>query len=172
MATALNNLIMHTLDAGTKQKLNTLCADQKIKDWHLNIIPKREVKISDILKNGPLILTFIRGTWCPFCNIHLKNLRSWVEKLKNKKATIIVVSSEYEQNILSWLEQNSVSFLFASDPRYELADYFGVRDPKKTYFQAATFLIDVDFSIRLAYTGKRTDKIFDNLDKQIRELSN
>lgn len=167
MLNTLENLIMNTIDPGTNKKINPIKADTVIQDWTLNILPKREAKISSITKNGPLLLTFIRGTWCPFCNIHLRNLRKWVDKLRNKQATIIVVSSETNEQISKWLESNPIPYLFASDPNYELADHFGVRVPGKTYFQAATFLIDVDQNIRLAYSGKRNSKAFDRIESEI-----
>lgn len=163
----LKNLIMSTMDPGVSKNITPLPADQVVKDWELSLVPKRQVKVSDIIKNGPLLLTFIRGTWCPFCSIHLKNLRSWVEKLENKKATIIVASSEQEHKIQEWLAKNPVPYIFASDNQFELAQYFGVHTPGKPYFQAATFVIDVNATILLAYSGKRTNKNFDEIGKHI-----
>ena len=68
---------------------------------------------------------------------------------------------------MQWLEQNPTPYLFASDPQYEMADYFGVRVKGKDFFQAATFLIDSDLTIRLAYTGKRSKKFFDAVDHHL-----
>lgn len=165
MKNTLDRLILNTIDIGTMKKITPIKIDSKIKDWPLRLVPKREINLSSVIQNGPLILTFIRGTWCPFCNMHLRNLRSWVEKLQNKSGTIIVVSSESEADIQKWLDLNPIPYLFATDNKYELADYFGVRLPNYDFFQAATFLIDVDQTIRLAYTGKRSSKLFKKMDK-------
>ena len=35
----------------------------------------RRVKLSDQLKEGPVVLAFYRGAWCPFCNIEMNVLQ-------------------------------------------------------------------------------------------------
>lgn len=32
----------------------------------------REVGLSDILEAGPVVVSFYRGAWCPYCNIELQ----------------------------------------------------------------------------------------------------
>ncbi len=149
------------------KKVEVLQIDETIKDWNLLLTNNREASISSIVKNGPLLLIFIRGTWCPFCRLHMKRLREWVDKLASKKATIIVVSSEPVGIIREWLEKNPFPYLFASDEGSNLADYFGVRIKPNDFSQAATFLIDSNLSVRLAYAGKRTKKNFDEMDEAL-----
>jgi peroxiredoxin len=163
------DLIQGTIDLGTKKsgELKTLKLDDTIKDWNLLLTSNREVQISSLVKNGPLLLIFIRGTWCPFCRMHMTRLRAWVKKLQGKNATIIVVSSEPVDAIKSWLEKNPFPYLFASDENYELSDYFGVRVIPDDFSQAATFIIDSDLSVRMAYTGKRTQKNFDEMEDEL-----
>jgi thiol-disulfide isomerase/thioredoxin len=35
----------------------------------------KEVISQDLLSEGPLLLTFYRGEWCPFCNLALHSLQ-------------------------------------------------------------------------------------------------
>jgi peroxiredoxin len=111
-----HELVKGTIDLGTKnsKKLKSIKLDDKIKDWNLLLSSKREVNISSLVKNGPLLLIFIRGTWCPFCRMHMTKLRSWVKKLSGINATIVVVSSEPVDVIKNWLEDNPFPYLFAS----------------------------------------------------------
>lgn len=168
----LQELVQSTLDLGTKKNktLEILQLDEKVKDWELLLTSNRKAPISSIVQNGPLLLIFIRGTWCPFCRIHMKKLREWVDKLSGKKATIIVVSSEPVDTIREWLNKNSFPYLFASDEKFLLSDYFGVRIAPQNFSQAATFLIDSNLSVRLAYAGKRTKKNFDAMDDALDEV--
>lgn len=162
----LNELILKTMDLGTKKNksLRPVKLDETLQDWELQLSNNQKSKISTITKNGPLLLIFIRGTWCPFCRMHMKNLRDWVAKLQNKKATIIVVSSEPLDKIKDWLQENSFPYLFASDERMLLSDHFGVRIRPNDFSQAATFLIDSDLSVRLAYVGKRDRQNFKEME--------
>jgi peroxiredoxin len=162
------------MDSGTRgnSKLNILQLDETISDWNLLLTTNREASISSIVKNGSLLLIFIRGTWCPFCRLHLTRLREWVDKLSGKKATIIVVSSEPVDVVRDWLKKNSTPFIFASDEGSKLAEYFGVQVDGREFSQAATFLIDTNLSIRLAYAGKRTTKLFDEMEDSIKKVNN
>ncbi|OIQ20938.1 MAG: hypothetical protein BM556_03060 [Bacteriovorax sp. MedPE-SWde] len=166
----LNDLIMNTMDLGTKKKVPSIQLSQTISDWNLQLTNKREVPISDIVKNGPLLIIFIRGTWCPFCRMHMNKLRNWVKKLSQTSATIIVVSSEPAEKIREWLRTNSFPYLFASDEKSELADHFGVRIRPNDFSQAATFLIDSNLSVRLAYTGKRSKKNYVAMEEALKSV--
>lgn len=155
---------MQQIDPGVSKKIDTLQLDQTIKDWELDLSTNQIVKISEMLKQGPLLLVFIRGTWCPFCRLHLKNLAIWAETLKNKRGNVVVVSSEKLISIKRWLAYNPVGFPFAADPDYQLIDYFGVRIRPNQFSQAATFLIDSNLTVRLVYKGKRNAANFEAIE--------
>ena len=43
-------------------------------------LPNQEgnlVSSSELLSNGPLVVTFYRGVWCPYCNLDLGNLKRY-----------------------------------------------------------------------------------------------
>ncbi len=94
----------------------------------------------------------------------------WVENLKNKKGTVIVVSSEKLITIKRWLAYNHVGFMFAADPSYELIDHFGVRIRPNQFSQAATFLVDTNQTIRLVYKGKRNAAGFEILQEALESV--
>lgn len=50
--------------------------------------------LSDYLKNGPLVLTFYRGLWCPYCNLHLKAYNARYADMKALGAELVAISSE------------------------------------------------------------------------------
>lgn len=154
-------------DPGTSSTLELgLGINDKIKNFEIKLTNNRSVLVENLLKNGPLILVFIRGTWCPFCRMHMARLNKWLQQREStKKGMRIVISSEPAEKINKWLENNPMSLIFASDENFELSKYFGVKIPKKDNSQAATFLIDVDKTIRLAYKGKRNTQNFSELEK-------
>ena len=127
-------------------------------DFKLVLSGNREISFTETLKNGPLLLVFIKGTWCPFCQIHLQKLRAWTESIKSI-VTTIVVSSESVDDITKWLRENPSTYLFASDKNGDAARKFRVWLEDKNYAQAATFLVEVDKTIRFSYAGKRDKSI-------------
>lgn len=164
MENIIQELMVNIIDLGVSKKISPLQAGHLLEDKTVLLSSKREVKISDLVKNGPLLLTFIRGTWCPFCRMHMQKLRDWVNKLEGRNSTIIVISSETPEQINSWLEKNPVPYLFGSDSSYYLSNYFGVKRKEKPFAQAATFMIDSDLSVLLAYSGKRTSSYYKKLN--------
>lgn len=160
----LTDVVMATMDPGPAPKLEGKKVGDFINDYTLTLSSYREINTSEILQKGPLLLIFIRGTWCPFCRMHMKRIRDWIENLEQKKGTAIIVSSEPIEVLQTWLENNPMSYLFASDPKMKLAKDFGVYIAPRDFSQAATFLIDIDKRIRLAYRGKRTKKNFNAIE--------
>lgn len=131
----------------------------KINDSHEMVFSNgRVVKISELTKNAPLLLVFIKGTWCPFCRLHLQRLRLWSEKLKNK-ATVIVVSSESIDSIKNWQKSNSFSYIFCSDESGLLASEFGVWIDYMGFSQVSTFLVEDGGRIRASFVNRRDEAL-------------
>lgn len=157
----IQDSIMTLMDPGPSKEVKGRNVGDKIDNYEMKLSSGRVVFTDDLLKSGPLLLIFIRGTWCPFCRMHLKRVRDWMRKLeKSKKGTVVIISSEEPEVIRDWLAKNPMSTMFAGDPTMKMAKDFGVYLDPREFSQAATFLIDADKSIRLAYLGNRTEKNF------------
>jgi len=50
--------------------------------------------LQSYLENGPVVLTFYRGSWCPYCNLQLKAYSDRIEEITNSGATLVAVSPE------------------------------------------------------------------------------
>lgn len=51
-------------------------------------------RLSDYLTNGPLVLTFYRGLWCPYCNLQLKAYNERYAEMKALGADLVAIASE------------------------------------------------------------------------------
>jgi hypothetical protein len=56
---------------------------EKAPDFVLNNALGKPVSLKDKLKQGPVVLVFYRGAWCPFCNMHLHVLQESLPELNN-----------------------------------------------------------------------------------------
>lgn len=52
----------------------------------------KNISLGEELKKGPVILVFYRGSWCPFCNMHLHVLQENLETFKKYGAQLITVT--------------------------------------------------------------------------------
>ena len=79
------------------------------------------VKLSDLLKNGPVVLTFYRGTWCPFCNLALGMYQKILPQIKERQASLVAISAQTPDHSLTMKEKNELDFEVLSDAHNEVA---------------------------------------------------
>lgn len=89
--------------------------------------------------SGPLVVTFYRGGWCPYCNLELRAYQNILHEIEDLGARFIAVSPEEPDNSLSTSEKNDLTFKVLSDPNGALSGPLGIRyaisEPVKAYFQ-------------------------------------
>lgn len=51
-------------------------------------------RLADFLASGPLVLTFYRGAWCPYCNLQLKEYSDHIGRIAAEGATLAAATPE------------------------------------------------------------------------------
>jgi peroxiredoxin len=74
------------------------------------------VTLAQALISGPVILTFYRGEWCPFCNIQLRHLERALSRFRELGATLIAISPQAPDHGVSLTEKLQLTFPVLSDP--------------------------------------------------------
>jgi len=64
--------IQSVQDSGVTDK--AVQVGQKAPDFELKNAKGETVRLSTLLEQGPVVLTWYRGGWCPYCNITLAAL--------------------------------------------------------------------------------------------------
>ena len=78
------------------------------------------------LENGPLIVVFYRGQWCPYCNRHLSHMQDSIHLIEDKGAQVIAVSPERLKYLSKSAEKSGAKFTLIYDEGYKIADAFNV----------------------------------------------
>ena len=86
-----------------------------------------EVSSRDLLANGPLVVTFYRGVWCPYCNMDLQALQAVLPAIRERGAELVAISPQLPSNSRKSQRDNKVTFPILSDPGNEVAARFGLR---------------------------------------------
>jgi len=134
------------------------------------------VDVASFLKNGPVIVTFYRGGWCPYCNLELKAYQEILPEIAAAGACLVAISPEKPDDSLSTTEKNALSFEVLSDIGQKVGRAFGLvysfTDELKSAYRgfnldipthngtpeewalpvSATYVIDRDGIIIYAYT--------------------
>ncbi|HVJ51405.1 MAG TPA: peroxiredoxin-like family protein [Aliidongia sp.] len=95
------------------------------------------VSSADLLAEGPLVLTFYRGVWCPYCNMDLQALQDAQPALEKRGAKLVAISPQTAPNSRRSQRENKLSFPILSDPRNDVAAAFGLR------FELPDYLADL-----------------------------
>ena len=66
--------------------------------------------LSEELKKGPVVLTWYRGGWCPYCNIQLAAYQRILPQIEELGAQLIAVSPELPDKSLFTKEKTNSSF--------------------------------------------------------------
>lgn len=84
------------------------------------------VALADLWRQGPVVIVFYRGGWCPYCNLELRAWQQRLGALKAHGATLLAISPQTPDSSLSTAEKNALSFTVLSDSALLAADAFGV----------------------------------------------
>ncbi|MGF6312284.1 peroxiredoxin [Bradyrhizobium sp. i1.8.4] len=85
------------------------------------------VNSADLLKRGPLVLSFYRGVWCPYCNMELQALEAAKPAFDKYGASLAAISPQTAPNSRKSVRQNKLSFPILSDVKGQVGDAFGLR---------------------------------------------
>ena len=103
------------------------------------------VDVATLLKKGPVIVTFYRGGWCPYCNLELKAYQEILPEIAAAGASLVAISPEKPDDTLSTAEKNALSFEVLSDIGQKVGRAFGLvydfTDELKSAYQA--FNLDI-----------------------------
>ena len=95
-------------------------------DFILPDVQGNKVQLSTLLSKGPVVLSFYRGGWCPYCNLELRALQQVLPQLQQLGASLVAISPQKPDESLSTAEKNALSFPVLSDLASTVASSFGI----------------------------------------------
>jgi peroxiredoxin len=84
------------------------------------------VRLSDLLAKGPVVVSFYRGGWCPYCNLELRALQKALPEIAGLGATLLAISPEKPDETLTTAEKNELAFPVLSDHGSAVSKAFGI----------------------------------------------
>jgi peroxiredoxin len=121
-----------------------LKAGDKAPAFTLNDPEGQSISSSELLAKGPLVVSFYRGVWCPYCNMELQALQAELPEFEKLGASLVAISPQTPVNSRKSVRQNQLGFPILSDIHNDVAAAFGLR------FEMPDYLIDL-------YKGLKND---------------
>jgi peroxiredoxin len=85
-----------------------------------------QVSSDDLLSKGPILVTFYRGNWCPYCNLALRGYQQYLSKIHAKGVELVAISPELPDNSLDTKQKNELEYPVLSDVGNKFARQLGI----------------------------------------------
>ncbi|MEL0656994.1 peroxiredoxin-like family protein [Pseudoalteromonas issachenkonii] len=137
-------------------KDNALQIGQEVENFNLANHNGENIELADLLKKGPVIISFYRGGWCPYCNLELKALNDYLPQFKTQSAQLVAISPQLPDETLSTAQKNDLEFDVLSDVSNKVAEQFGLLFTLDERIQALYTQFGIDFE---HYYGDKSFKL-------------
>jgi len=95
-------------------------------DFTLPNVKGEPVSSKALREDGPVVLSFYRGSWCPYCNLELKALQDVHAEIQALGASLVAISPQLPDETMSSAEKTQLEFEVLSDVNSEVADQYGL----------------------------------------------
>lgn len=87
----------------------------KVPDFTLPDAHGKPTTLSALLARGPVVLTFYRGGWCPFCDLQLRAYQGVLGAIHDLGAELVAISPQTPDYALSDVEKKQLTFPVLTD---------------------------------------------------------
>ncbi len=162
LATVLPTSVAQTIDAGITQVAaagtvgHALQAGQLAPHFTLPDAGGQLQTLASLLQNGPVVLTFYRGNWCPYCNVQLRAYQQILPQLAQYGATLVAVSPQTPEHSSLTASDKDLTFAVLSDVGNAVARQYGLAYGVGTEVGSALRSVGIDLA---AFNGTPDDEL-------------
>jgi peroxiredoxin len=123
--------------AASGQASSAIKAGDRAPQFMLKDQSANEVSSADLLAQGPLVVTFYRGGWCPYSNLELQAINGVLPEIRARGADVVAISPQTLVANRKSVRENKLRFPVLSDVCGKTSAVFGLR------FGLPEYLIDL-----------------------------
>ncbi len=139
--------IIHTLENAGFYK-GVLREGELFPDFMLPSADGRLVTLRERLEDGPVVLGFFRGTWCPFCQLMLEALAAAMPDIQARGATLLALTPETGALPAALQAQHHNRFEVLCDVDFSVGVQAGVVYKIPPLYHAALLAAKLDLPLR------------------------
>lgn len=134
----------------------TVAVGDKLASFRLPDATGKTRTLDELTANGPAVIVFYRGGWCPYCNLTLRTYqRELLPQLDGYSARLVAISPETPDASLSTQEKDELTYTVLSDSGAKVADALGITFNPSEEGLAAQRTLGVDIRTTRADAGTR-----------------
>src|SRR5215472_6182213 len=123
---------------------NALKEGARAPDFTLPDARGNAVRLSHLLRRGPVVMGFYRGQWCPYCHLALRAYQQALPQLEAEGATLVAISPQTPSHSKALAVRTGHKRIGANLPAFNGDDSWELP-------MAGTFLVDRSGIVRLAF---------------------
>jgi peroxiredoxin len=110
-------------------------------------ISGKAIKSTDMLALGPLVISFFRGRWDPYCVTELEVWRDLYPLLRERGALLVAISPQTLRQSDFTVQQYGIPYPLLQDTNSALAEQFGIAYPVSQTLQRyyRSILVNIPF---------------------------
>ncbi len=86
-----------------------------------------KLSLDDKLADGPVVLSFYRGAWCPVCNAELRGLQEALPQIRAFGASLVAISPQAPDASAAFVERLDLGFDVLSDADQGVIRAYGLQ---------------------------------------------
>lgn len=124
VVTALGAELRKLAESGIASR--ALKVGEKAPDFSLPDPRGVAVTLSMLLQKGPVVVTFYRGGWCPFCDLQLRAYERILPAIRLMGAELVAISPQTVDYALSDVQKKGLTFPVLTDAHNHVAREYGL----------------------------------------------
>jgi peroxiredoxin len=116
----LSLLLSTAYSAQSLDSINGLPVGTKAPLYTLQNLSGEKLDLKELNAQGPLLLVFYRGHWCPYCNRHLSELQEIADSLQELGVSLVAIAPEKPEYLAEMKKETGASFTFLYDEAYRM----------------------------------------------------
>ena len=142
--------VSEALHRGTKELIASGAQNRALKagdiapEFTLPDADGNSISSKALIAKRPLVVTFYRGVWCPYCNFDLSALEEAWSEIEARGASLVAISEQTAANSRKSQRQNGLGFPIIGDHGGEISAQFGVRWTLPDYLREVHKVLGAD----------------------------
>lgn len=109
-----------------QQKTEGLAVNTKAPSFIAKDQNGRNISLTSLRKQGPVVVLFYRGNWCPYCNKQLKELQDSLLYITSKGASVVAITPEAIEGVDETIKKTGASFPIIYDKGVKISKAYHV----------------------------------------------
>lgn len=123
-------------------------------DFTLPDVEGRLITARELIGGGPLVLSFFRGGWCPYCSMELQALQAIWPEIRRRGGALAAITPDTGASFAADKRANRLDYEVLSDVDNGVALLFGLVFRVPAHIRALWLRLGIDLGARHGNRGK------------------